>query len=126
MPAVDPRFKKGLKLFNEGNFFECHDVIEELWLETPPDDPHRNLYKGVIQAAAAIYQFKRGILSGAMGLYKSSTGYLSRYLPSALGLDVQRFIQEMDFCFSTLTSGKKAKFSPAIAPKVKYSKTNKH
>ena len=98
--TVDPRFKKGLELFNEGEFFECHDVIEALWLETPSDDPNRDLYKGVIQAAAAIYQFDREILSGAYGLYKTSTGYLENYRPAALGLDVEKMIHDMGGCFS--------------------------
>ena len=90
---ADPRFTKGLELFEAGDYFECHEVIEELWLETPEDDPFRDLYKGVIQAAAAIYQLDREILSGALGLYKTGTGYLERYRPSSLGLDVDRMIR---------------------------------
>ena len=100
--TIDPRFKKGLELFNEGEYFECHEVIEELWLETDPKDPHRDLYKGVIQAAAAIYQFERGILSGAAGLFNASVGYLEPYQPKALGLDVARLIKDMKRCFERL------------------------
>ena len=90
---IDPRFKKGLELFNQGEYFECHEVIEDLWLETDPKDPYRDLYKGVIQAAAAIYQFDRGILSGAKGLFNTSIEYLESYRPKALGLDVSRLIE---------------------------------
>ena len=92
---VDPRFKKGLELFDQKEYFECHEVIEELWLETPADHPHRDLYKGVIQAAAAIYQLERGILSGAKGLFKTSVGYLEKYRPQALGLEIDEFIQRL-------------------------------
>lgn len=92
---VDPRFTKGLELFNHGEYFECHEVIEDLWLETSPDDPNRDLYKGVIQAAAAIYQLERGISSGATGLFKTSVKYLEIYRPKALGLDVGKLIQEL-------------------------------
>ena len=99
---VDPRFKEGLKLFNHGEFFECHEVIEDLWLETPSEDPLRDLYKGVIQAAAALYQFDRGILSGAIGLYETSVGYLKKYSPQALGLDVSKLIEDMIQCFKPL------------------------
>lgn len=93
---VDPRFLKGLHLFNEKDYFECHEVIEELWLATPSSDPHRDLYKGVIQAAASLYQFDRGILSGAHGLYRTSVGYLKKYEPSALGLNVERLVTELN------------------------------
>ena len=97
---VDERFRKGLELFNEKEFFECHEVIEELWLETPEDDPNRDLYKGGIQAAAAIYQFDRGILSGADSLYKTSIAYLEKYKPAALGLNVEKMIEGMNAFFS--------------------------
>lgn len=121
---VDHRFKEGLKLFNEGEFFECHEVIEELWLETPSDDPHRDLYKGVIQAAAAIYQFERGILSGAIGLYTTSIAYLKEYEPFALGLDVTKLIQGMKHCFKPLENWDRQSEVPLnqkLIPKVEFS-----
>lgn len=93
--TVDPRFLQGLKLFNKGEYFECHEVIEDLWLETPSSDPHRDLYKGVIQAAAAIYQFDRGILTGAKGLYRTSVEYLEMYRPEALGLNVDKLLTQL-------------------------------
>lgn len=93
--ALDERFTKGLELFKRREFFECHDVIEALWLETPSDDLYRDLYKGVIQAAAAHYQYERGVLSGARGLFRTSLGYLEKYKPAALGLDVQKFTDDI-------------------------------
>ena len=76
-------------------------MIEELWLETPTDDKWRDLYKGVIQAAAAIYQHRRGIASGAKGLLRTSLGYLKKYEPTALGLDVSRMVRGMEKGFET-------------------------
>ena len=111
MEKIDPRFVKGLELFNEKDYYECHEVIEDLWLQTPSTDKYRDLYKGVIQAAAAIYQFERGILSGAAGLFKTSVGYLESYRPKALGLDVDRLIRELQSYFSN--SG------PRISPRLK-------
>lgn len=99
----DPRFIKGLELFDHGEYFECHEVIEDLWLEVPSEDPYRDLYKGVIQAAAAIYQKERNIMSGALGLYKTSVVYLNKYKPSALGLNVNKFIKNLQSHFETLS-----------------------
>ncbi len=98
--SVDKRFKHGLELFNHGEYFEAHEVIEDLWLETPSADPYRDLYKGVIQAAAAIYQFDRGILTGARGLFRTSVTYLEKYRPLALGLDVDGLIAGLKDCFA--------------------------
>ena len=99
---MDKRFEKGLELFERKEYFECHEVIEELWLETPADDPYRDLYKGVIQAAAAIYQLQRGILSGAKGLFRTSVMYLEKYRPRALGLDVDGFIERLKYFFKDI------------------------
>ena len=74
-------------------------MIEELWLETPSEDPYRDLYKGVIQAAAAIYQWQRNIPTGADGLFKTSVVYLEKYLPHALGLNVEKMAHDLKSFF---------------------------
>ena len=74
-------------------------MIEDLWLETPSEDEYRDLYKGVIQAAAAVYQRERGILSGALGLHKTSVKYLKVYEPASLGLNVSKLIRELNDYF---------------------------
>ena len=101
MTTTDPLFLKGLRLFNEGEYFEAHDVIEELWLKTPSDDPVRDLYKGVIQAAAALYQFDRGVHSGAKGLRQTAVSYLEKYRPKALGLNVGKLIDDLNAFFGS-------------------------
>lgn len=122
--SVDPRFIKGLELFNHGEYYECHEVIEDLWLETDKKDPYRDLYKGVIQAAAAVYQFQRTINSGALGLYRSSVEYLDKYQPETLGLDVTTLINQMKICFATLNScsAKKSEYrlDASLVPRLKY------
>ncbi len=93
---MDKRWVEGLRLLEQKEYFECHEVIEGLWLETPKSDPNRELYQGVIQAAAAVYQFDRKIFSGAKGLAKSSIAYLQKYEPAALGLDVSALVKRME------------------------------
>ena len=101
---IDPRFKEGLALFDKKEYYECHEIIESLWLETPKDDKCRNLYQGVIQAAAAIYKLERGVVSGAQGLRATAKGYLEPYKPAALGADVSGIIKTMEEKFQSWTS----------------------
>ncbi len=120
---ADPRFEEGLVRFNQKEYYECHEVIEALWLETPQSDPYRDLYKGVIQAAAALYQFDREILSGALSLYKTSRVYLNKYEPAALGLNVRSLIDQMDACFASLKKSdrrEKIKLNPTLAPNLNF------
>ena len=121
----DGRFLKGLELFNHKEYFECHEVIEDLWLETPEEDPNRDLYKGVIQAAAAIYQWDRGIISGARGLYRTSVIYLEKYRPEALGLNTKKLVLDMKALFADLVRwdgrsavGRDEKLTPVLEFKV--------
>lgn len=94
---VDERFIRGIKLFNNEEFFECHEVIEDLWLAT--DNEYKNLYKGVIQAAVALYHLKRGNTRGARKLYGTSSKYLRKYIPKTLGLNVEKLLNDMTVCF---------------------------
>ena len=97
MESIDERFKQGVELFNKGEFFECHEVIEDLWLKTK--GPYRDFYKGIIQAAVALHHLKKENLTGAKELFKSSTKYLEKYCPTVLGLDVVKLIKDMKTCF---------------------------
>ncbi|MGV2336423.1 MAG UNVERIFIED_CONTAM: DUF309 domain-containing protein [Planctomycetaceae bacterium] len=37
---LDPRIDEGIRLFNAGDYFECHDVLEDFWSElTCPEKP---------------------------------------------------------------------------------------
>ena len=33
-----PQLQQGVRLFNEGEFFACHDVLEEAWTDMVSDD----------------------------------------------------------------------------------------
>lgn len=102
--TIDRRFKKGIELFNRRKFFECHEVIEGLWLET--EDEYKELYKGVIQAAVALHHLSRGNLTGANELHQTSQNYLKRYVPAAQGLDVEKLLKDMKICFQSHKSGR--------------------
>ena len=95
--SVDERFVRGIELFNDEEFFECHEVIEDLWLAT--QDKYKDLYKGVIQAAVAIYHLKRGNARGARKLYGTSSKYLRKYIPTALGLNIEKLLNDMKSYF---------------------------
>lgn len=98
----DPRYLDGVRLFNRREFFECHDVLEELWTELAGDD--RDFYQGLIQAAVALFHFGEGNLGGARKLYRSAKRYLAPYRPEFQRMDVDRFLADFDACFRPLAS----------------------
>jgi uncharacterized protein len=52
---MDARLREGIGLFNDGRFFECHEVLEGFYLET--DDANKPFLEGLIQLAAAFRIF---------------------------------------------------------------------
>lgn len=61
------KMREGVRLFNEQKYWECHEALEELWLEDRNDNA-RNVYWAVIQVAAACIHYRDGKLIGAQGM----------------------------------------------------------
>src|SRR5580658_503791 len=80
--SYDPRYLAGIVLFNRQDFFEAHEVWEDLWMDTA--SPEKRFYQGLIQAAVGLCHFANGNLRGAAKLYASSRAYMERYGSSCL------------------------------------------
>ena len=57
----------GVELFNDQKYWECHEVLEDLWAEDT-QDPARNVYWAIIQVAAACIHYRESNLIGAQGM----------------------------------------------------------
>ena len=99
-PAYEPLYLDGIEKFNACDYYECHEVWEELWTEYR--GPSRKFYQGLIQAAVALYHFGNGNIRGARKLHKSVHGYLEPYAPQHLGLDIGKFLAAFDTCTATV------------------------
>ncbi len=102
METYDPRYLAGILFFNERDFFEAHEVWEDLWAESHGDE--RRFYQGLIQAAVGLFHFSGGNLGGARKQYRSSYDYMKACGSPFLGLDVTDFWRQMGLCFEPLLS----------------------
>ncbi len=93
-------YLEGVRLFNDSQFFECHDVLEELWTETMGEE--RDFYQGLIQAAVALFHFENNNLTGARKMIDYALKRLTPYQPIYLGMQVDIFIVAMKECFVEL------------------------
>lgn len=85
----DPRYLAGIVHFNRGEYFEAHEVWEDLWHDTA--GPDRRFFQGLIQAAVTVYHAGNGNARGARRLFHSGRRYMSAYPQRHLGLDVPAF-----------------------------------
>ncbi|MFQ5696189.1 MAG: DUF309 domain-containing protein [Terriglobia bacterium] len=86
-------FRRGLDCFNRRQFFECHEVLEEIWLEEPPEE--KPFYQGLVQVAAAFHHFQRGNRRGARSLLRAGAAKLRRYPPEHNGLDLAAVLAQV-------------------------------
>jgi hypothetical protein len=110
--AYDPRYLAGVLFFNERDFFEAHEVWEDVWAECAGTE--RSFFQGLIQAAVGLLHFSRGNLRGAVKLYHSARRYLESCPACFLGLDRLAFWRQMDACFAELLTEKTP--DPATRP----------
>ena len=94
MQPPDPRWTRGVDLFNRGEFFEAHEVVEDLWNETT--GPDGEFLKGFIQAAVALEHHRRGNPRGFESVMGTAAGYLGRADPAAGGLDVAALLADLE------------------------------
>ncbi len=100
MTQYDPRYLAGILFFNARDFFEAHEVWEDLWADS--HGPDHRFVQGLIQAAVALYHFGNGNLRGAHRLYHSARRYMSQTGSPHWGLDVEGFWQRMEQCCSEI------------------------
>lgn len=102
--AADPRIDEGIRLFNEQEFFACHDVFEDYWSELV--GPEKTFFQGLIHAAVCLFHFEGHNLTGARKMYGSFRGYVADFAPTFVGIDVDRLMAEMEICFKELLAVK--------------------
>lgn len=66
-PTHLEKIREGVELFNEQKYWECHEALEELWLEDRQDTA-RLIYWAIIQVAAACIHYRNKNLIGAQGM----------------------------------------------------------
>jgi predicted metal-dependent hydrolase len=78
--------------FNNGEWFECHETLEDLWMGEHGEI--RRFYQGILQIAVAMHHWRNGNFAGAMSLLKSGVDHLGNVRPVCMQVDVAAFAAE--------------------------------
>ena len=125
-----PYYRGFFRCWNEQRYYEAHDVLEQLWLNTK--SPDADFFKGLIQAAGAFVHLQKHFeqpthvkhsrrLSPAVRLFGLADRNLSRFPPRHHSLDVAAFCQLLrGFADRIIASDHKINpWSPETAPKLR-------
>jgi uncharacterized protein len=114
---------EGIEEFNRGEFFECHEYLEEAWMQE--SGRVRYLYQGILQVGVGFYHLENGNWRGATGLLRNGTIRLKEFEPVTLGVDVAKLVRESERCLQELESlGREriSEFDVSQIPKVERTK----
>ena len=100
-PDLDPRYLGFFQCFNRGDYYEAHDVLEDLWLKTT--GPDYQFYKGLIQIAGAFVHLRKQFehpghhhhgrrLVPASRLFRIAIDRLAPFAPAHLGVDLDALL----------------------------------
>jgi uncharacterized protein len=98
MNGLPPQYLRGIELFNAGKYFECHEALEEIWLNS--QGVEREFFHLLIQVAVALHHFQRGNLKGMQSVYERAQRKFDTLPPVMMMLDTKAFAQELEGFFS--------------------------
>ncbi|MDA8792837.1 DUF309 domain-containing protein [Bacteriovoracaceae bacterium] len=75
--TIYQKMRDGIELFNQEQFWECHEALEHIWLEDS-HDPIRLIYWAVIQVAATNIHVRDSNVTGAIGLLAKAKNKFTR------------------------------------------------
>ncbi len=84
--SLPPLAQRGLREFNQGNYYRQHDLFEEQWMKTT--GPARDLYRAILQVGVAYYQIEKHNYRGALKMLQRSVQWLHIMPDTCQGIDV--------------------------------------
>ena len=82
--------------FNEGDYYTCHDLLEEMWMT----DKGNLFFKGLLQMSVAIYHYEYGNVKGARLMMQAAHDYLQGYRPKHWGIDLEEVYVFIENCLA--------------------------
>ncbi|HTY12096.1 MAG TPA: DUF309 domain-containing protein [Bacteroidota bacterium] len=120
------KFEKGVELFNSRRFFECHDVIEEVWMEWRGSD--RTFFQGIIHIAVGFYHLGNENFRGSRSQFLKGIAKLERYQPSYYGVELENFLKQTSRCLHWVMEREQgtgtAPFDESLIPTIQFVNTN--
>lgn len=90
MSHYPPEYLKYIELFNQQEFFEAHEVLEDLWqVET---GEVRAFYQGLIQIAAIFVHIQEETPKGCPKILGTATKHLEPFRPVYMELDLEELL----------------------------------
>jgi predicted metal-dependent hydrolase len=74
----------------ERDYFECHEVMEALWLE----EGRNPIFQGLLQIAVGLYHHRNGNVSGSIKLFSQGIAKLEAQPGILHGIRLQKLVED--------------------------------
>lgn len=108
MGEMDERFQEGCRLFNAQEYFEAHEIWEDLWVES--SGPKRAFLQCLIQVSVALHHASNQNWAGTRKLCASALGYLEKGRSESQSIDMEALkehILEIELSVQEILEGKR-------------------
>jgi len=113
---MDARLREGIGLFNQGSFFESHEILEQLYHDT--EEANKPFLEGLIQLAAAFRLYTDfGSTQGPVRMIYQALIRFENYQPAYLEIKVREMCETME-SWAKQMEGPGAK-PPSAIPKIR-------
>lgn len=116
-PEVIQEIEKGLDEFNRGQFFECHETLEEVWQGLRGQG--RRFFQGLIQVSVGFYHLDNGNLRGGTSQLEKALGNLEGYGSSYAGIELDPLRREIGAWLAKARSGQDLRATVGDLPKIR-------
>jgi predicted metal-dependent hydrolase len=109
---MDELLQRGIRLFNDEEFFQFHEVLGEAW--KPEREPRWLFLQALIHFAVGFYHCQRGNPAGACHQLRKGLKKLAAYVPSCEGIDTGRLYREALAALEQIAAGVPLSANPKI------------
>jgi predicted metal-dependent hydrolase len=103
-------FHLGLKLFNDGDYFNAHEAWEDAWHQV--SGQRKDFYQGMIQCAVALEHVRRGNPRGALMVFARAQSRFEELDCPYMGIDWRTLVTRLDAFLAPLKKLPKASLAP--------------
>lgn len=107
------RLLEAVKLFNGKEYFECHEILEDIWFDVR--DNSRDFFRGLLHIAVGFYHLRnKKNQAGALTQLNKALTRLENYGDDFKGVDLGTLKAEIGDLISVLQENGTPKFFPKI------------
>ncbi len=99
-------------MFNRGEFYDAHEVLEDVWRAAPLDE--KKFLQGLIQIAVGLHHSSTGNVTGARSLLERGAQNLAGYPAKYAQIDVAGLLAIITRWTAALAEGSQLPHRPRI------------